>query len=268
VIGLGRGATTSRRARILASIVVLAVLIAVWAALAAAHAVPATMLPSPVAVAQRLGRDLVGTALLARTAVTLGEALAGCLLGALVAVPLGYALARWPLLEAATSPLIAASQAVPAVAIAPLLVIWIGYGVAPVVALCVLLVFFPMVLATVAGVRQVDHDLLWAAALDGAHGWSLVWRIQWPLARRTVLTGLRTGFTLSITGAVMGEFVMGGRGLGMVVATQTARSDTTGLFSTIVVLCLLAVAIYLAIWGIEVATDPLRPAPTMKGQIT
>jgi len=263
--GVVRAGSPGRAARVVAPALVLVALLAAWQGLVATRAIPASLLPSPPAVLRRLLADLGTGGLALRTLITVGEAVAGCVLGAAIALPLGYALARWVLVEAAVSPYIAASQAVPAVAIAPLLVVWIGYGVAPVVVLCVLMVFFPMVLATVLGLRQVDRDLLWAGALDGAHGWSLLWHVQWPMARRSVLTGLRNGFTLSITGAVVGEFVMGGRGLGLVVSTQTARNDTTGLFATIVVLCLLAVAIYLVVWGLEVVTDPLRPVAEPKG---
>jgi NitT/TauT family transport system permease protein len=245
--------------RVVAPVCVLAAALLVWQLLVTSRVWPTTILPAPLAVARRLGHDLAAGSLIARTGVTLGEALLGCALAIVVALPLGYMLARWPLAEAAVSPLIAASQAIPAVAIAPLLVVWIGYGVAPVVSLCALMVFFPMALATVLGLRQIDHALLWAAALDGAHGWSLLWHVQWPLARKPIMMGLRTGFTLSITGAVVGEFMMGGRGLGMVVSVQSSSADTTGLFATIAILCLLAVAIYLIIWAVEVLTDPLRP---------
>lgn len=96
--------------------------------------------------------------------------------------------------------------------------------------------------------------------LDGANRAQLLWHIEWPLARTAALTGLRNGFTLSITGAVVGEFVMGGRGLGMIVAVESATSDTTGLFATIIVLCALAVAIYFILLTIERLADPLRPA--------
>jgi len=253
-------APVSRLGHVVAPLVVVVAVLVIWQLVAAADVWPSTMLPAPTEVAQRLGHDWTASNLPLRTWIPLGEALVGCVVAAVIALPLGYLLARWPLAEAAASPLIAASQAVPAVAIAPLLVVWVGYGTIPVVLLCALMVFFPMALATVLGLRQIDHELLWAAALDGAHGWSLLWHLEWPLARKPILMGLRTGFTLSITGAVVGEFVMGGRGLGMVVSVESSGSDTTGLFATIIVLCLLAVAIYLIIWAVEVLTDPLRPA--------
>jgi NitT/TauT family transport system permease protein len=211
-----------------------------------------------MAVWRRLVHDLLHGQLLYRTSFTVAEALIGCALATVVALPLGYVIARWWLADAAVSPYLAASQAVPAVAIAPVLAIWLGYGLPPTVVLCALVVFFPMLLTTVLGLKQIDHRVMDAAALDGASGWRLIWLIQWPLARRAILTGLRNGFTLSITGAVVGEFVMGGQGLGMIVSVQSASSDTTGLFATICVLCVMAVAIYFIILALDKIFDPLR----------
>jgi NitT/TauT family transport system permease protein len=208
-----------------------------------------------MAVVNRIAHELASGALLKPTLVTVGEAFAGCIAAALIALPIGYAMARLPLLSAALQPFLAASQAVPAVAIAPLLVVWLGYGTLPIAALCALVVFFPMLLNVILGFTSLDRDLLDAAALDGAHGTSLLLHMEWPLARRTVLVGLRSGFTLSITGAVVGEFVMGGNGLGMLVSVYTNTSDITGLFATICVLCTLAVTVYAAVLGVERLSD-------------
>jgi NitT/TauT family transport system permease protein len=257
-VSIIRQKPVSLTARVLAPALLGVALLALWQSAVTLGGMPKAVLPGPADVASRLWRDLGSSTLPWRTAVTLGEALAGCLLAAAIALPIGYAVARSRLVEAATSPYIAASQAVPAVALAPLLVVWLGYGPVPIVALCVLVVFFPMLLAAVLGLRGVPRELLEAASLDGASGWRMVREIEWPLARRAVMTGLRNGFTLSITGAVVGEFVMGGEGLGMVVSVQAATNDTTGLFATITVLCALAVAIYLGMVALEEYTDPLR----------
>lgn len=228
----------------LAALVLGAVVLAAWEGAARSGAVPAQFLPAPSAVAVRLVEDLTTGNLLGYTVPTLVEAALGCLLGAVVALPLGYVIFRSRVADAALSPYIAASQALPAVATAPLLVIWVGYGLAPITILCALLVFFPILLATVHGLRGVDREVVEAARLDGAHGWSLLRGIQGPLALPTVLTGLRNGFTLSITGAVVGEFVMGGQGLGLILSIRGSASDTTGIFAALVVLCTLATAIY------------------------
>jgi NitT/TauT family transport system permease protein len=244
--------------RVIAPLVFGVVLVTGWQITVTISGLPKTILPSPGAVAMRLVSDLTTGQLLYRTAFTVAEALLGCALATVIALPLGYIVARWWLADATVSPYLAASQAVPAVAIAPLLAIWLGYGMPPTVVLCALVVFFPMLLTTVLGLKQINQRILDAAALDGASGWRLIWLIQWPLARRSVLTGLRNGFTLSITGAVVGEFVMGGQGLGMIVSVQSANSDTTGLFATICVLCIMAVAIYFTILLIDHFSDPLR----------
>ncbi|MDR2619933.1 MAG: ABC transporter permease [Propionibacteriaceae bacterium] len=259
---LGRAVTTAKPQgallRVAAPLLVALVGLTVWYLLAETSQVSKAFLPSPAAVALRIGHDWASGALITPTLITLGEAGAGCIVAVLVALPIGYAMVHSPLLAVALQPFLAASQAVPAVAIAPLLVVWLGYGTVPIAVLCALVVFFPMLLNVVLGLTSIAPELLDAAALDGAHGWSLARHLEWPLASRAVLVGLRGGFTLSITGAVVGEFVMGGNGLGMLVSVYSNTLDTAGLFATILVLCTLAVAIYAAMLAVEHLTDPER----------
>ncbi len=157
---------------------------------------------------------------------------------------------------ATLSPYLAASRAIPSVALAPLLVLWVGYGLLPVVLLCSIMVFFPMVLSTVLGLRSIDRELIDAARVDGAGRGQLARWIEWPLALPATLTGVRNGFTLSITGAVVGELVMGGHGLGQRLAVQSQSSDTTGLFVTLIVLSVLAISIYLTMTLVEWLFNP------------
>lgn len=246
-------------ARLLAPVLLGAVVLVAWLAVTGSGAVPATLLPAPGDVLTRFGADLRSGSLLIYAGATIIEALLGCALAAAVALPLGYAIARARIVEAALSPYLAASQAIPAVAIAPLLVIWVGYGLLPIMVLCALLVFFPVVLATVLGLRTIEREVVEAAQLDGAHGLAMLRFIEWPLALPAVLTGLRNGFTLSVTGAVVGELVMGGNGLGMVLSVQSAAVDTVGLFATLLMLCLIAVVIYMVMVVVEWFTNPLRP---------
>ncbi|WP_230978233.1 ABC transporter permease [Georgenia yuyongxinii] len=234
-----------------AAIVAGAVVLVAWELVSRAGVVPAFFLPAPTAVAVRLGQDLTTGNLLAYTAPTLVEAALGCVLGTVVALPLGYAVFRSRWAAAALEPYIAASQALPAVAVAPLLTIWLGYGLVPIAVLCALLVFFPILLATVHGLRSLDPDVVAAARLDGAGEWDLLRSIQLPLALPSLLTGLRNGFTLSVTGAVVGEMVIGGEGLGLMLAAHGRSADTTGIFSTLIVLCALAMAIYGLLTALE-----------------
>ncbi|OYN96568.1 ABC transporter permease [Enemella evansiae] len=244
--------------RVFAPVLLGLVVLSIWQLLTAGGRILPTLLPSPAAVFTRFADDLAAGQLLTLTGTTLVEALLGSLLAAVIALPLGYLIAHWRVFDAAVSPYLAASQAIPAVAVAPLLVIWVGYGLLPIMLLCALLVFFPVVLSTVLGIRGIRRELIEAAELDGAAGVRMLRHIEWPLALRAVLTGIRNGFTLSITGAVVGELVMGGNGLGMLLSVQASTVDTTGLFATLLMLCLLAVAIYLLLVAIEWASDPLR----------
>ena len=138
----------------------------------------------------------------------------------------------------------AASQAIPAIAIAPLLVLWVGYGLFPVVLLCAFMVFFPITISILLGLRSINRDVIEAARLDGAGGFKMIIYMELPLATPAILAGLRTGMTLSITGAVVGEMTMGGTGLGMVLASQRDAVNTAGLFATIVVLSVMATTLH------------------------
>ena len=248
---------------VLAPVLAIVAVFLIWQLVVTIWHVNPVFLPAPGRVLARLGNNLSTASFFADAGVTLGEAALGCLVGVAIALPLGYAIASWRLVGAATTPLIAASQALPAVAIAPILALWFGFGIGAKVALCALMVFFPMLLNTVLGLRQVDRHVLEAAHLDGAGAGALLFFVQAPLARKAILTGLRGGFTLSITGAVVGEFMIGGsRGLGRLVTVAANMNDTTGLFATVLALCVLAVVIYAAITALEEATDPTKERTT------
>ncbi len=236
-------ATTATRQPVAPPLLLGAAVLLGWEAISRVGLVREFFLPPPSAVATRLVADL-GSGLLGYVVPTLVEAVLGCLLGAAVALPLGYLVFRSRHAAAALDPFLAASQALPAVAVAPLLMLWVGYGLIPIVILCALLVFFPIVLTTVLGLRGLDPDVREAALLDGADHWEMLRHIEAPLALPALLTGLRNGFTLSVTGAVVGEFVMGGRGLGMLVASRADSTDTAGLFVALALLVALAMSVY------------------------
>jgi NitT/TauT family transport system permease protein len=219
-------------------------LLLVWDIVTRTGAVAEFYLPGPVDLARYFIDALLHDSLIDYTRETVWEALAGSGMGIGVALPLGYLIARSDLAAAALQPYIAASQAVPAVALAPLLALWLGYGLLPIAVLCALLVFFPILVNTVLGLRALDPEVLGAARVDGVGWWGMLWYIEFPLALPSILAGVRNGLTLSITGAVVGEFVMGGEGLGQLLSVQRQAADTIGLFSTLVMLALLAAALY------------------------
>jgi NitT/TauT family transport system permease protein len=221
-----------------------AIILVAWQVAVASGAVSSFLLPLPADVLRSFWESLRDGLLPSYAATTLVESVAGCALGAVVALPLGYAIARSRWIARAVQPYLAASQALPAVAIAPLIALWLGYGLSPVIALCALIVFFPMVITTTLGLRLLDRDVLDAARVDGAGRWALLWGIELPLALPTILAGLRTSLTLSITGAVVGEFVVGGQGLGELLLIERSYADAAGVFATLLMLALLAGILY------------------------
>ena len=206
------------------------------------------LLPAPTEVLRSFAQIVTDPALRGYIGTTVVESLGGCALGALVALPLGYVIARSPLAARAVQPYLAASQALPAVALAPLIALWLGYEVESRMALCALIVFFPLVITTTLGVRTLDRDILDAARVDGASRFALIWQIEAPLALPSILAGLRTSLTLSITGAVVGEFVIGAtaesKGLGQLLGQFLNQFDGAGTFATLLVLALLAAVYY------------------------
>ncbi len=202
------------------------------------------LLPTPGAVAARLVTDLTDPRYWGYLLVTLAEAVGGALLGAAVALPtaIGIHRSRWA--AAAVHPFLGATQAIPAIALAPLLVLWLDYGLFSIVVLCALIVFFPILIAAVIGLKHVDADVVDAGRIDGASSLALLYFVELPMALPSILGGLRNGVTLAVTGAIVGEMVMGGSGLGQVLTIQRGSVDTAGMFATIIVLCGFASSAY------------------------
>ncbi|HEY7341666.1 MAG TPA: ABC transporter permease [Ktedonobacterales bacterium] len=228
----------------------LAVMLA-WQWLATSGSVPQFLLPAPADVLRSFWRAFTDGLLPRYALTTLEESLVGFALGACIAVPLGYGIARSGLIRRTIEPYVAASLAIPAVALAPLLVLWLGYDLKPIAVLCALIVFFPTVVTTELSVRMIDRDVKAAARIDGAGWWALLRYIELPLALPGILAGLRTSLTLSITGAVVGEFVVSDRGLGGLLTIASGQFDSALVFATMLMLALLATTLYLLVRLIE-----------------
>lgn len=236
----------------IAPIILGCAMLGLWYGVTALHMIDAYALPTPYSVALELIQGITDGYLLTALGSTLSEAICGCAAAAIIGVPIGFAIAHSRLLSHALEPFLAASQAIPAIALAPLLVMWVGYGRTPIVVLCTIMVIFPIIIATALGVRSISSELIGAARLDGAHGRILVTSIELPLAGPHILAGLRTGFTLAVTGAVVGEMVIGGdRGLGIQLVASQHMNAAAPLFAAIILLAAVAVAIYTAIKVLE-----------------
>jgi NitT/TauT family transport system permease protein len=215
-----------------------------WELAARYGGLPAFWLPSPEQVLDRFGDVLADGSLLRHTGYTLLEVLAGLCLGSILAALIGYALAKSRLFERLVSPYLVASQAVPVVAIAPLLVIWFGPGLFSKVLICALTVFFPILVNTMVGLRDVPQSLRDLMASLRATPAQVLRHLEIPAALPVLLGGLRIGATLSVIGAVVGEFVGSDRGLGFLVNVGRGRYDTSLVFVAIITLAALALSLY------------------------
>ena len=230
----------------------LAAALLLWWLVTRTAGLPAFILPSPVQVTVRLLKALQDGSLLDNTVVTLTEVLLGLLVGTAAAVVLGYAVAKSRLFERMIAPYLVATQAIPIVAIAPLLVIWFGPGMFSKVLICALIVFFPVLVNTVVGVRAVPrplHDLM--GSLYATPAQTLRY-LELPAALPILLGGLRIGATLSVIGAVVGELVGADQGLGFLVNVARGQYDTALVFVAVFTLIVLALALYGAVTLLEI----------------
>jgi len=215
-----------------------------WEATVRLSGLPAFILPAPMRVGLRFVEALRDGSLLWHTAATLFETLAGLGLGLAAAVVLGYLISKSPALERALTPYLVASQAVPVVAIAPLLVIWLGPGVLSKILICALIVFFPILVNTLVGLRSVAPELRDLMRSLNATRWQTFLKLEVPAALPVLLGGLKIGATLAVIGAVVGEFVGADRGLGYLVNVGRGAYDTALVFVAVATLAALALGLY------------------------
>jgi NitT/TauT family transport system permease protein len=209
------------------------------------------MLPSPALVGSRFVQVLADGSLLRHFAVTLTEILAGLAIGVFAATLLGYLLAKSRTVERLVSPYVVASQSVPIVAIAPLLVIWFGPGLASKVLICALIVFFPVLVNTIVGLRGVPEELQDLMRSLQATRWQNLRYLEVPSALPVMLGGLRIGATLSVIGAVVGEFAGANRGLGFLINVSRFQYDTALVFVAVFTLVLMALSLYAGVLLVE-----------------
>ena len=205
---------------------------------------PKFILPSPADVWMRLLTALADGSLLMHTGYTLIEILLGLFFGVSFATIIGYMLAKSRSLEKILSPYLVASQAIPIVAVAPLLVLWFGSGITSKVLICALIVFFPVLVNTVVGVRAVPAALYDLMNSVRASRWQILLKLELPASLPVLLGGLRIGATLSVIGAIVGELVDAKNGLGFLLKVGDFQYDTAMVFVAVFMLVSLALMLY------------------------
>lgn len=230
---------------------VLVLALLVWHAIATLGGYPEFILPRATSVFARFAL-LVNDGTLARHAgVTAEEALGGFAIGLAFATVAGYPLAKLPMLEKAVAPYLVASQAVPVVALAPLMVLWFGFGMTSKLLAAALIAFFPILVNVIVGVRSVDYASRSLMRTLAASPWDVFATLEVPAALPIYLGGARVGITLSVIGAVVGEFVGADAGLGYLIAQSRGLFDTVTLFVALLSLMAMALCFYVAVVGLE-----------------
>ena len=241
-----------QRMEILLIPVALVAFVGLWALVGQLGDYPTFILPTPRQVWVKFLTVAADGTLLYHTAVTMSEIFGGLALGLTTATLLGYLLAKSPLMERFLSPYIVASQSVPIIALAPLLIIWFGFGLLSKVLVCALTIFFPVLINTIVGLRSVERDLQDLMRSLEASRWQVFRLLEVPAALPVLLGGLKVGVTLSVIGAVVGEFAQSDRGLGFLVnLANRGLFDTPLMFVALLVLMAIALVLYGIVSALE-----------------
>lgn len=220
--------------------------ILLWELYVRVRNVPDFLLPAPSAIWRDLAANW-SVGLRTNTWVTFQEAALGFIFGTVLALVLAIAIAYSKVLERALYPPIVASQAIPKLALAPIFVVWLGFGMAPKVFITVLLVFFPIVVTTVQGLKEVDDELIELFRSVRASTWQTFYRIRFPHAMPYLVSGMKIGVTLSVVGAVVGEWVGANEGLGYQILYSQSQLQTSRTFAAIMLLVVMGVVMFLAV---------------------
>ena len=231
----------SRARRVLTPLLTIVALLALWQAVVVVGIVPNFLLPTPVQVVQALVED---AALLASHCVTtLAEAAAGLAAGVALGFVFAVLMDRFEGFYLAFEPLMTISQTIPTVAIAPLLVLWLGYGALPKVVLVIISTFFPITVSLASGFRSVDPDVIDLMRTMNASRWQIFWYAKLPAAADQFFSGLKISATYAIVGAVIAEWLGGNEGLGVYMTRVRKSFSYDRMFAAIIVISALSLAL-------------------------
>ena len=224
-----------------------AVILIVWQFAPTVFDIPPYILPPVTSIAQALFDVSAWPTYIENAAVTLSEALLGLAIGTAAGLVFGVLLYWSKFLERMTYPLIVALQSVPKVAIAPLFVVWLGFGIESKVLVVVLLVFFPVLVNTISGLRSTDPDYLELFAANKASKASTLRKLLLPAALPSILAGFEVAVTVSLLGAIVGEFVGAQKGMGVLLLQAQYQLNTAAVFALVVILAVIGIIMNLLV---------------------
>jgi NitT/TauT family transport system permease protein len=231
------------------TIIVLLLAIPVWAGIVELFKIPPFLVPSPATVWRNIiqYRELLASNFL----VTLRETLTGFCIGTALGLPLGVGMVLWRPLERTLYPFLIMLESTPKIAIAPLLVVWIGLGTTTRIVQASIVVFFPILINTAVGLRSTSKDMVDLLRSMGASPWQIFRKLQMPSALPSLFGGLKVALPLAVIGAIVAEFVGGSEGLGAMLLAAEGAFNTGLLFACIVILSLMGVMLFKVVETIE-----------------
>lgn len=227
----------------LMSSLILICLLVIWEVGVRVFNIPVWQLPAPSLIGQELVN--IWGLLWKHTLVTLQEVILGFILALFAGIILAIIISYSKILERSIYPIIIASQTIPIIAIAPLLLIWIGYGILPKIIVVALISFFPITVNTVDGLRSVDPDMVDMMKVLGASRWQIFSKLQVPNSLPYLLSGVKVGISVSVIGAVIGEWVGASAGLGYLMTYSQPLFLTARVFASIFILSVMGVGLFL-----------------------
>jgi NitT/TauT family transport system permease protein len=238
--------------RLATALISLAAFLVAWKVLTVVTGTPDYILPAPEVVGERALRAIGSGLLWEHTSVTLTEILLGLAVGAATAIAVGTALGKSVVVERVLSPYIVAAQSVPILALAPLLDIWFGGGLLARVLICALIVFFPIAIATMVGIRSADPLLVEMFRSLGATPGQRTTRLEIPSALPVIFGGLRVGVTLAVIGAVVAEWAGASSGLGVLInIADQGLFDTPLMFVALATLAIIGIGLHGLVVSVE-----------------
>ena len=233
------------------SFLLFVIFVAVWQWAPGWFGIPHFIIPPASLVWDEFLRMLAKDKLIFHTGITAMQVAVGFLLGALLGIFAGFVLGMSPTTEFVLSPYILALQIAPKVAFAPLFIIWFGYTVYPKILVCILIVFFPVMINVLGAVRAIDPDIVRLARSFTANRFQVFWKIEFPAALPPLFAGLRIAATLAVIGVVVGELVGGNTGLGYLLTFGEGAGNTAMVFVAIILLTLIGIVLYAIVVLIE-----------------
>jgi NitT/TauT family transport system permease protein len=234
-----------------AVLIALVALLLIWELAVDLGRIPVFVLPAPSNIWASIVKNW--SALLAHSWVTLLETLAGFGLSVAIGIPLAFFIVYSRIFDRVIYPMLVASQAVPKVALAPILLVALGYGIAPKIIVAFLIAFFPVVVNTVTGLASVDRDTLNLMHSMGASKMDVFRKVRFPHAVPSMIAGFKVAIAFAVVGAVVGEFVGSRSGLGYYMLLATGNFDTPLVFACVVFLTLMGIILFYTVGLLEVA---------------